>query len=166
MGASHQGAGWTIRRALATNLDEINEVVAAAKAHWGQPQPYLTTALALLRVDAAYLARNLCFEVADGDSRVLCFFAVVDDGGERRLDHLWVRPDHLRLGIGRLACEHVFALARAQRWRELLVIPEPRAEGFYRTLGFADTGMRVDSRVQGGPRFAVFTRLFGEVGGA
>ena len=68
----HRESNWTIRRALAANLGEINEVIRASKS-------------------------------------------------------------------------------------ELLVMPEPEAEGFYERLGFRDTGRRVDSRVPGGPTFSVWT---------
>jgi GNAT superfamily N-acetyltransferase len=149
----------TIRRALAANLAEINRVIRASKSHWRQPQAYLQAALPLLAVDDAYLAANLCFEVVEGDA-VVCFFAIADDDGGKSLDHLWVRPDRLACGIGRLACEHVVALARERRWRRLRVLPEPDAAGFYRRLGFEDTGRRVDSRVPGGPRFPVLQMHF------
>jgi GNAT superfamily N-acetyltransferase len=142
----------TIRHALAANLAEINRVIRASKSHWRQPYAYLQAALPLLAVDDAYLVRNLCFEVVE-DGAVVCFFAIADDDGAKLLDHLWVRPDRLGCGIGRLACEHVVALARERGWRRLRVLPEPDAAGFYRRLGFEDTGVHVESRVPGGPRF-------------
>jgi GNAT superfamily N-acetyltransferase len=150
----------SVRRAREENLGEINRVIAASKSHWDYPAAYLEAALPLLTIDAPYLAQRLCFEVVDEHATVVCFFAVAEDGGEHLLDHLWVRPDRLGQGIGRLACEHVFSLARRHGWPALLVLPDPPAQGFYRKMGFQDTGRRVNSRVQDGPSFSVLEKHF------
>ena len=150
----------SVRRAREENLAEINRVIAASKSHWSYPATYLEAALPLLMIDESYLAEHLCFEVVDESSKVVCFFAVAEDGGEHTLDHLWVRPDRLGQGIGRLACEHVFSLARRHGWPALLVLPDPPAQGFYREVGFQDTGRRVNSRVQDGPSFSVLEKRF------
>jgi GNAT superfamily N-acetyltransferase len=152
---------WSVRRAREQNLAGINRVIAASKSHWDYPAAYLEAALPLLMIDEAYLAEHLCFEVVDESSTVVGFFAVAEKGGEPLLDHLWVRPDRLGQGIGRLACEHVFSLARRRGWAALLVLPDPPAEGFYRKVGFEDTGLRVKSRVPDGPSFSVLKKHLG-----
>jgi GNAT superfamily N-acetyltransferase len=150
----------TVRRARRANLAEINRVIAASKAHWDYPAAYLEAALPLLRVDESYLAEHRCFEIVDWSAKVVGFFAVAEHGGEHLLDHLWVRPDRLGQGVGRLACGHVFSLARRYGWRVLRVLPDPPARGFYRTMGFEDTGLRVPSRVLDGPSFSVLEKRF------
>jgi len=149
-----------VRRAREANLAEINRVIAASKAHWDYPAAYLEAALPLLMIDGSYLAEHLCCEIVDESKTVVCFFAVTAEGGEHLLDHLWVRPDRLGQGIGRLACEHVFWLARRDGWAALRVLPDPPARGFYRKAGFTDTGIRVPSRVPGGPSFSVLEKRF------
>jgi GNAT superfamily N-acetyltransferase len=149
-----------VRRAREANLAEINRVIAASKAHWDYPAAYLEAALPLLMIDEPYLAGHLCFEIVDESKTVVCFLAVAEEGGEHLLDHLWVRPDRLGRGIGRLACEHVFSLARRYGWAALRVLPDPPARGFYRKVGFTDTDMEVHSRVPGGPSFSVLEKRF------
>jgi len=150
----------SVRRPRAANLAEINRVIAASKSHWDYPATYLDAALPLLVIDQSYLAGHLCFEIVDETSSVVCFFAVAADGDAQLLDHLWVRPDRLGQGIGRLACEHVFSLARRRGWKVLRVLPDPPACGFYRKLGFEDTKLRVSSRVPDGPSFSVLEKHF------
>jgi GNAT superfamily N-acetyltransferase len=150
----------SVRRAREENLAEINRVIVASESRWDYPAAYLEAALPLLTIDEPYLAEHLCLEIVDEHATVVCFFAVAEDGGEHLLDHLWVRPDRLGQGIGRAACEHVFALARRHGWAALPVLPDPPAQGFYRKVGFEDTGMRVKSRVPGGPSFSVLEKHF------
>jgi len=154
---------WSVRRAREQNLAEINRVITASKSYWDYPVSYLEAALPLLMIDRSYLAAHLCFEVVDERSAVVCFFAITgdaEDADTHLLDHLWVRPDLLGQGVGRLACKHVFSLARRHRWPALRVLPDPPAGGFYRTLGFHDTGARVKSRVPDGPSFSVLEKNF------
>jgi GNAT superfamily N-acetyltransferase len=151
-------ASCRVRRAREANLAEINQVIVASKSHWDYPASYLQAALPLLMIDESYLAEHLCFEIIDESANVVCFFAIAEDSGEHMLDHLWVRPDRLGHGIGRLACQHVFSLARRYRWPVLLVLPDPRADGFYRKMGFEDTNKRVKSRVRNGPSFSLLRK--------
>jgi len=117
---------------------------------------YLDAARPLLRLAPEYLRNNLCFEVLDAEGGLVAFFAIVQIAARTMLDHLWVEPSLIGKGIGRIACEHVFALARQQGWKELRILPEPHAERFYLKAGFSDTGERVPSRVPGGPVFSVY----------
>src|SRR5262249_52163914 len=124
----------SVRRAREENLAEINRVIVASESRWDYPAAYLEAALPLLTIEGPYLTEHLCLEIVDEQAPVVCFFAVAEDGGEHLLDHLWVRPDRLGQGIGRAACEHVFALARRHGWAALPVLPDPPAQGFYRKV--------------------------------
>jgi N-acetylglutamate synthase-like GNAT family acetyltransferase len=103
-----------------------------------------------------YLQTNHCFEVLATDGALIGFCSVVADDPRVILDNLWVTPELIGRGVGRRACEHLFRFAREQGWTELWVVPDTPAEGFYRKVGFADTGERVPSRVPGGPVFSVY----------
>lgn len=148
-----------IRRASGDRLAEINQVIAAAKSHWGYPETYLQKALRLMAVTEEYLAENLCFEISV-ESRLVGFFSVNESKGEKYLDHLWIHPGFHGRGLGREACDYLFDLAHQQGWSQLLVLPDPEAMGFYVKAGFTDTGIRVPSRIEDGPMFSLFKKNF------
>ena len=148
--------GIRIVRARERSLAEINGLIARAKSHWAWPKEYLERALPLHRLTPAYLQSNHCFEVLSIEDELIGFCAVAAGEPKILFDNLWIAPDRIRQGIGRHACEHVFRLGREQGWKELWVLPDPPAEGFYRKMGFVDTGDRVSSRVPGGPVFPVY----------
>lgn len=150
-------AGLRLIRARVRSLAAINRLVARSKAYWQWPEGYLQKALALQKVTRAYLHGNHCCEVLDGRGRLVAFFSVVVSDARPVLDNLWVAPERIGQGVGRWACAQLFQWAREQGWPELWVVPDPPAEGFYRKLGFADTGERVPSRIPGGPLFSVYS---------
>jgi GNAT superfamily N-acetyltransferase len=138
---------------------EINRLIARSKAYWPWAPGYLAAALPLMAVTPEYIEGALCLEVRDG-AALAGFASVVEAPDRRLLDNLWVDPDHIGRGLGRFACEHIFEIARRSRWRELVTLPDPPAEGFYLRMGFQDTGERVPSRIPGGPVFSTFRRRF------
>lgn len=146
-----------IQRAAESSLEQINEVISRSKKHWNYPEEYLKHALPLLKVDRQYLSANPCFEIVL-ENRIVGFFALTEKGKEKHLDHLWIAPDKIGMGLGRLACEYARNLAKMYGWSELLTYPDPPSEGFYLKQGFEDTGKRIPSRVTGGPTFSIFSK--------
>lgn len=147
----------TIVPAREASLKEVNALVARSKAYWNWPHEYLSRAIPLHKVTPAYLDHNRCFEIVTNGKELVAFFSVSDSGARVIVDNLWVEPLYIGRGIGRAAMLFIFDLARASRWQHLWVLPDPPAEGFYRALGFSDTGERVPSRVPGGPVFSAYS---------
>jgi len=137
-------------------LPDINAMIARSKSYWSWPADYLEQALQRLAVTPDYLKRHPAFEVLDAAGECVAFYALTETDTRIVLDHLWVTPERIGEGIGRFACRDALRHARAKGWRELWVHPDPNAEGFYRELGFSDTGARVPSRIPGGPIFSVY----------
>ena len=143
-------------RAREESLAAINSLIARSKAYWNWPAAYLERAIPMHQVSPAYLRANRCFEVLHPRGDLVAFYALVESDARMVLDNLWVIPELIGQGIGRWACEHAIRLARDVGREALWVLPEPPAEGFYRHLGFADTGERMPSRVPGGPVYSVY----------
>lgn len=142
------------------SLGEINALIARSKRYWNWPPAYLETALILHALTSDYLKTNDCYEVVATKGALIGFCSVVADDPRVMLDNLWVTPSLIGRNVGRRTCEHLFRLARQRRWKALWVVPDPPAEGFYRKVGFVDTGERVPSRVPGGPLFTVYRVQF------
>ena len=80
--------------------------------------------------------------VAERGGRVAGFSVVLPRKNEScELDGLFVEPDRWKSGIGRALMQDAFALARAQGAWTMHVLANPYAEGFYKKLGFARTGI-------------------------
>lgn len=146
----------TIVPAREASLEDVNGLIARSKAYWDWPEEYLSRAIPLHRITSSYLSSNRCFEVVTNHGELVGFLSITEGNARIMIDNLWIAPEHIRHGIGSAAVHFVFELARAYGWRHLWVLPEPPAEGFYRALGFSDTGERVPSRVSGGPVFSVY----------
>ena len=70
------------------------------------------------------------------------------------LDDLFVEPDSMGLGVGRLLVEDVAARAATEGANRVMVTANPRALGFYERLGFRITG-EASTRFAPAPRMTL-----------
>ena len=101
--------------------------------------------------------------IADGRARVavdafgrrLGFSVVLPiSGGRCELDDLFVEPDSMGLGVGRLLVNDVVTRAAAASASHVDVIANPNAVGFYERLGFEITG-QASTRFGAAPRMSL-----------
>jgi len=104
--------------------------------------------------------------IADGRVRVaveaagvvLGFSVVLPvEDGRCELDDLFVEPDRMRMGVGRLLVRDVAARAAAAGAGHVDVIANPNALGFYERLGFRVSG-RASTRFGDAPRMTLDLR--------
>jgi GNAT superfamily N-acetyltransferase len=88
-----------------------------------------------LAITARYVEQHLVY-VAEVDGVAVGFYALVGAGLHWDLDHLWVRPEFIRRGIGRQLFRHAAGqLAGHVPGAILSIESEPNAEQFYLRMG-------------------------------
>jgi predicted N-acetyltransferase YhbS len=68
------------------------------------------------------------------------FYALVGEGRELDLEHLWVTPEHIGTGVGRLLFDHAVRRAVSLGAETVRIESDPNAEGFYRRMGAVRAG--------------------------
>lgn len=125
-----------IREALPEDKEQLTAIAIAAKAHWGYPQTWIDSWRDELTVREEALAK-LKFKVAAKDGRILGFGAIgpaeMPNAGE--IEHLWVLPDAMGMGVGRALFTALRAEAGRLGWRQLFILSDPHAASFYAKLG-------------------------------
>ncbi len=106
-----------------------------SKAHWGYSDAFLAHFAPSMVVGPRTLARDDCWVAARG--RRLLAYAARRRG---RLDDLFVAPDAMGAGLGRLLLARVRAAALAAGHRCLTLDADPFAAGFYRRQGAQTVG--------------------------
>ena len=131
-----------IRPAKPTEAEQISRLAIESKAHWGYGAEAMATFRVELTFDGETLARRLA-HVAE-DSRELLGFYTLADATESTLDldrdcveleHLYIRRDRLKQGLGAALLNHASVAARKLGAQRLLIQSDPNAEGFYAKLG-------------------------------
>ena len=134
-----------ICRAEEMDSEALTDISFAAKRHWNYPEDYYERWKDELTITRAYIALNLVYK-SQQNGCIPGFYSIVENvagffSGEVFiekgfwLEHLFIRPEYHRCGIGRLLVEHAMNIAKGRNIDRLLVFVDPFAKGFYDKIG-------------------------------
>ncbi|MGW6358536.1 GNAT family N-acetyltransferase [Streptomyces sp. NPDC055092] len=128
-----------IRPARATEAKILTDLALRSKAHWGYDADFLDACKDELTVGADEVARRRA-TVADRDGHILGFTTLEGKPPTGVLGMMFVDPQAIGQGIGRLLFEHTIAAGREQGFTRLTIDADPNAESFYQTMGAVSVG--------------------------
>ncbi|MCZ2819570.1 GNAT family N-acetyltransferase [Modestobacter sp. VKM Ac-2977] len=131
-----------VRPATPDEAGFLTELARRSKAYWGYPDDFLAACRADLTVDPA-ACDGASVRIAERDGQVLGFWRLTptDDPVRGELADLFVEPQAIGTGVGRLLVTDAVANARARGWHTVEFDADPHAEAFYRHLGAVRTGL-------------------------
>lgn len=139
-----------IRRAATEDAPALTRIAHEAKQHWGYPEHWLKHWQDDLTISPDFIASHDVF-VAEGETDLLGFYALIIKQEKAELDHLWVTPQRIGTGVGKELFLHAMQHAARARVAEVEISSDPNAEGFYRKMGAHRIGETV-SELDGQPR--------------
>jgi GNAT superfamily N-acetyltransferase len=131
-----------ILRAKSDDAATLTEIACAAKRHWGYPEQWIESWHDLLTIKPEFIASHET-HAAIVDGRTVGFYALRRKDSRLDLLHMWVLPDCMGRGVGRLLFHHALERTKALGFRELEIESDPNAEGFYQQLGARRVGMSI-----------------------
>jgi GNAT superfamily N-acetyltransferase len=128
-----------ILRAGPGDAGALTGISFAAKRYWGYPERWMERWQESLTISPHFIRRNEVY-AATFDQEIVVFYALVGEGREIDLEHLWVTPEHIGTGVGRALFEHAVRTAAALGAEVMRIEADPNAEGFYRRMGATRVG--------------------------
>jgi GNAT superfamily N-acetyltransferase len=136
------GSEADVRRATPEDAEALTRIAFAAKRHWGYPERWIQQWTGGLTITSEFV-RNNEVHAAVEDERAVGFHALVGEGHRIELEHLWISPEYIGKGVGRLLFEHALLRAASLGAETLQLEADPNAEGFYRRMGAERVGENV-----------------------
>lgn len=128
-----------IRPARAAEAETLSELALRSKAHWGYDAAFMEACRDELTVAAGDVADRRAM-VADRDGEILGFTTLEGQPPAGVLGMMFVEPQAIGQGIGRLLFEHTVAVGRELGFTRLTLDADPNAEPFYRAMGAVQAG--------------------------
>lgn len=139
-----------IARARPEDAETLTRIAHAAKRHWGYPESWIESWRGILTMRPEFIAANIAY-CAIEDDRTLGFYLLTTENDGLHLDHLWILPEAMRLGIGRALFEHAVEQATSAGFDTIRIEADPNADGFYQRMGAKRVGTNL-SEIEGHPR--------------
>jgi GNAT superfamily N-acetyltransferase len=140
-----------LRRAGPGDAAALSKLAFRSKASWGYDIEFMKRCRdELTYTEDDIEAPRSQFLVCELDGSPVGFYALEILGEtEAELEGLFVRPDKLRQGIGKLLIEHLRSEAGLRGIQSITIQGDPNAEDFYRSIGAAPAGYRESGSIPG-----------------
>jgi GNAT superfamily N-acetyltransferase len=139
-----------IRKAVAEESATLSEIAQETKRYWGYPEHWLEHWREQLTISPQFVDQHEVF-VAETDGAIVGFYALIAEGNNAELEHLWVAPSHIGQGVGKELFLHAMQVAAERKFLSVDILADPNAEGFYKRMGASRTGESI-SELDGKPR--------------
>ncbi len=139
-----------IRAAHPSEAERLAELAWLAKSSWGYSQAQLELWRESLTPTAKSIAARPTF-VAEVDGFLAGFSQINIEASPIELEHLWVHPDHMGKGVGRLLLSSCLNYLCSSGVDLLHIDSDPNAEAFYLACGAVRVG-EVAAPIAGQPQ--------------
>ena len=140
----------SIRPAQPREAAALTQIALAAKAHWGYPGRWMELWKPQLTFSPEYFGVNESW-VAEIDQTPVGFHTLLEKDGNAWLENLWVSPEFIGKGVGKMLFQHALEVSRQRGFENLRLEADPNAAGFYEKMGMEKIGER-RSEIEGQPR--------------
>lgn len=124
----------SIRPAAPEEASSLSDLALRSKAHWGYDAEFLESCREELTLTDAELDIRRT-TVAERDGSVVGFTTLEGEPPQGVLGMMFVDPDAIGQGIGRLLFSHAVETARASGFTRFTIDADPNAEPFYQAMG-------------------------------
>lgn len=152
----------TLRAARASEAGLLSELALRSKAHWGYSHEFIEACRAELSYREDQLrSKHMRFVVLESAGIVIGFYALARQSGQVvELEALFVEPQFIGKGFGRLLIEDAKSAASSLGATRLIIQGDPNAERVYLAAGGVLIGTRESGSIPGRllPTFEVSLR--------
>lgn len=140
-----------IRLAAPDEAEYLSMLAVRSKAHWGYSDEFINACRPELTYDAHQMESNRFeFMVAERLEVVVGFYASkCIDESTFELEALFVDPEFIGEGVGRLLIEHAVDNAAIRGGESLIIQGDPNAERFYLAAGAKRIGSKASGSIPG-----------------
>ena len=122
-----------IRDAVIDDLPVLNTISVASKSYWKYPKEWITAWQKDLTITELDL-KEMLVKVAEINCRIVGFGAIKESKHVYEIMHLWVSPDLIKQGIGKILLQSLINSTKSKK--PIKVESDPNAYGFYTKMGF------------------------------
>ncbi len=126
-----------IKEASHKDISAMNDIVIAAKRHWGYSDEQMDLWLSGLLIDKTTF-NDRKFWVLEHQQQIIGVASVSchsKNSNEYELEDCWILPKFMGIGAGKFLFDSIVGWLKQNNAKTLWIVADPNAEGFYRRMG-------------------------------
>jgi GNAT superfamily N-acetyltransferase len=131
-----------IIRATPDDAIVLTDIAFTAKRHWGYPENWIEQWRNILTITPEFIASHETYTARER-GEIVGFYALLPEGSDLRLEHLWILPEAINRGVGRTLFQHALERSSALGFAALQIESDPNAVGFYERMGARRVGQTI-----------------------
>jgi predicted N-acetyltransferase YhbS len=137
----------TIRPANQDECEALSQLAMRSKGYWKYSESFLAACRDELRLLPGDIAKHPTFVLALQHA-IFGFYTLEHvDSCTTELGHLFVEPDAIGMGYGRMLMQHACNEARQRGYQKMFIQGDPHAEGFYLAVGAKLVGKKESASI-------------------
>lgn len=137
-----------VRAALAEEAASLSELAIRSKAYWGYDKAFMDACRDELTLSPEEITVQRT-QVAERDGHAVGLATLDGNPPHGALGMLFVDPDHIGEGVGRMLFTHMVVMAQDLGFQRLTIDADPHAEPFYLAMGAERIGSSPSGSVPG-----------------
>jgi N-acetylglutamate synthase-like GNAT family acetyltransferase len=146
-----------LRPAKQSEAHALSELCFRSKAHWGYDAAFMEQSRKALTISKIKIRDNPVVVAIDDHDQLLGVYALEAKDRIVDLDLLFIDPPAIGKGVGKALFKDAVSEARMLGAKEMTVLSDPHAKGFYEAMGCRFVEMRPSDAI--GKRMLPFYRL-------
>lgn len=138
-----------LQPARAADAAALTDLALRSKGHWGYDSDFLDACRRELTLRPDDVAARRATVAVDGTGRLVGFYTLDGEPPEGEVGMLFVEPDRIGTGLGRLLWSDMTGRAESMGFQSLLIQADPGAAPFYEAMGATVIGSRPSGSVPG-----------------
>ena len=134
-----------IIKAELTDHTVLSIITKASKAYWGYSHQQMELWDEELTITHGYIKQNIVYKYLQNEIPVAYYSMIKQSEKVIKMDNLFVLPDWIGKGIGKIMLDHSLVDAKENRYEEMVLDADPNAYLFYEKYGFEIIGKKKTS---------------------
>jgi N-acetylglutamate synthase-like GNAT family acetyltransferase len=142
---------YNLRQAVPNDAIVLSALALRSKSYWGYSDDFIRSCEAELTVQSSDITDDrTAYVVAEYNAEIVGFFALEKTSDAQfELTALFVEPEHISNGVGRMLLQHAIQDVDLKGGKTLLIQGDPNAEAFYLAAGAQHVGTRESGSIPG-----------------
>lgn len=123
-----------ITRAMPGESEKLKQIAIASKSYWGYPEELILKWARTAIITPRAVEEDLVFKACAGED-IIGWYRLTPRLPVSELEDLWLLPEYIGIGVGRILFEHAVDQAKKAGAGQLELAADPNAEPFYLHMG-------------------------------